>query len=278
MEPVREVGKGEANGEVPLVVTNEAIPVGGRLRRLRNRWKFDRWATSIVSSGLGWEWLVDQLPKFRCFKQKSTPILREFVKELLDKNAIHEVNVIWFQGSLFTVPKKGTNKLRMILDLSKVKQIHPLRQVSDVNSRTSTHSPTSKRVYNLNRPNRCLLARANSETIYPLPWIPSWQQEVCLPIDAFWPQYRPQSFHKTSCDSRKGITQSGDSSSSVSGRLDRLGVQSRGVLEDGKRNNSLPPIPRFSDKRKEVKASTSSGIHMVGVGLGLDFSLLINSP
>ena len=53
MEPVREVGKGEANGEVPLVVTNEAIPVGGRLRRLRNRWKFDHWATSIVSSGLG---------------------------------------------------------------------------------------------------------------------------------------------------------------------------------------------------------------------------------
>ena len=42
MEPVREgeevglvdkvQGKGEADGKVPLVVTNEAIPVGGRLR------------------------------------------------------------------------------------------------------------------------------------------------------------------------------------------------------------------------------------------------------
>ena len=118
-------GKGEASREVPVVVTNEAIPVGGRLRRFRNRWKFDRWATSRVSSGLGWEWLVDRLPKFRHFKQKSTPILREFVKELLDEKAIRRVNAIWFQGRLFTVPKKGTNKLRVILDLSRLnKFIH----------------------------------------------------------------------------------------------------------------------------------------------------------
>ena len=111
-------GKDVANREVPVVVTNEAIPVGGRLRRLRNRWRFDRWATSIVSSGLGWEWLVDRLPRFRRFKQESTLILQEFVKELLEKNAIREVNVLWFQARLFTVPKKGTDKLRVILDLS----------------------------------------------------------------------------------------------------------------------------------------------------------------
>ena len=69
------LGRGEADGEVPLEATNEAIPVGGQLRRFKNRWKFDRWAASIVSSGLGWEWLVDQLPKFRRFKQRSSPIL-----------------------------------------------------------------------------------------------------------------------------------------------------------------------------------------------------------
>ena len=92
----RGQGRGEADGEVPLVVTSEAIPVGGRLRRFRNRWRFDRWATSIVSSGLGWEWLVDRLPRFRSFKQESTLILQEFVKELLEKNAIREVNVLWF--------------------------------------------------------------------------------------------------------------------------------------------------------------------------------------
>ena len=51
-------------------VTNETVPVGGRLRRFRNRWIFDRWATSIVSSGLGWEWLVDRLLRFQRFKQE----------------------------------------------------------------------------------------------------------------------------------------------------------------------------------------------------------------
>ena len=83
-------GRGEAAGVVPLGVTNEAIPVGGRLRRFKSRWRFDRWATSIVSSGLGWEWLVERLPKFPRFPQKSTPILQEFMKELLEKRAIRK--------------------------------------------------------------------------------------------------------------------------------------------------------------------------------------------
>ena len=113
-------GRGKAAGEVPLGVTKEAIPVGGRLRRFKSRWRFDRWATSIVSSGLEGEWLVDRLPKFPRFLQKSTPILQEFVKELLEKKAIREVNVLFFQARLFTVPKEGTDRLRVILDLSKL--------------------------------------------------------------------------------------------------------------------------------------------------------------
>ena len=75
----RREGEGVASRAVTEVVTNEAIPVGGRLYRFRNRWKFDRWAASIVSSGLGWEWLVDRLPKFKHFKQRSTQILKEII-------------------------------------------------------------------------------------------------------------------------------------------------------------------------------------------------------
>ena len=97
MREVEEVGvmdRGQERGEAarvqPLGVNNEAIPVGGHLRRFKSRWRFDRWATSIVLSGLGWEWLVERLPKFPSFPQKSTPILQEFMKELLEKRAIQK--------------------------------------------------------------------------------------------------------------------------------------------------------------------------------------------
>ena len=39
-------------------LTTEQFPVGGRLFHFRDRWTFSSWAHSIVSNGLGWEWIL----------------------------------------------------------------------------------------------------------------------------------------------------------------------------------------------------------------------------
>ena len=57
-------------------------------------------------------------PPLRLFHQPSTPLLREFVSQLLEAGAIQETNRIAFQGPLFSVPKKDSEKRRVILDLS----------------------------------------------------------------------------------------------------------------------------------------------------------------
>ena len=96
---------------------NEELPVGGRLKAFRDRWTFDPWAYSLVSNGLGWKWR-QRPPKFKPFFQPSTPYLEEYVKDLLHKRVVRYARSVRFQGRLFHVPKKDSDKLRTILDLS----------------------------------------------------------------------------------------------------------------------------------------------------------------
>ena len=71
----------------------------------------------MVKKGLTWDWSAPP-PPFRPFFQASTPQLEEFISDLLQAGAIERTSSILFQGPLFSVPKKGTNKKRVILDLS----------------------------------------------------------------------------------------------------------------------------------------------------------------
>ena len=71
----------------------------------------------MVSKGLTWEWLSPP-PPFRLFFQAATPQLVEFAEDLLQAGAIEKTSSLLFQGPLFSVPKKGTDKRRVILDLS----------------------------------------------------------------------------------------------------------------------------------------------------------------
>lgn len=96
---------------------NEEIPVGGRLRKFKKAWKFNQWALSIVTKGLGWQWITDPPPP-NYFKQPSTPVLREYVRELLQKKVIQKARSLRFQARLFCVPKKNTDRMRVILDLT----------------------------------------------------------------------------------------------------------------------------------------------------------------
>ena len=98
---------------------NEEIPVGGRLTHFRQNWLFSPWAHSIVSKGLGWAWVTTP-PKLQPFYQKPTPFLKEYVRELLSKNVIKRTKSIKFQGRLFCVPKRNSDKKRVILDLSRI--------------------------------------------------------------------------------------------------------------------------------------------------------------
>ena len=120
-----EASLGERPIEVveAVVVTpcNESIPVGGRLMKFKRAWKFNQWAFSIVSKGLGWQWSRVP-PPVKFFVQTPTPLLKEYVKELIQKKVIKRAKSLRFQGNLFCVPKKNTDKKRVILDLSPLNQ------------------------------------------------------------------------------------------------------------------------------------------------------------
>ena len=98
-------------------LANENLPVGGRLAHFKNRWTFSPWAHSIISKGLGWTWLGRPPPR-KLFFQEATPFLKTYVKDLLAKAVIKKAKSIKFQGRLFCVPKKNSDKKRVILDLS----------------------------------------------------------------------------------------------------------------------------------------------------------------
>ena len=61
----------------------ENFPVGGRLALFRESWRFDPWAFSVVSNGLGWRW-IRRPPPPRRFYQQPTPFLEDYVQELLE--------------------------------------------------------------------------------------------------------------------------------------------------------------------------------------------------
>ena len=102
--PPTEVVQLEA-GEQRVLPPNEKFSVGGRLFHFRDKWTFSPWAHSIVSKGLGWSWEPNQPPSCKVFYQKPTPLLQEYVQELLSKAVIKRVKHLKFQGRLFCVPK-----------------------------------------------------------------------------------------------------------------------------------------------------------------------------
>ena len=78
-----------AHKELEAAVTSEVVPNeisrGSRLRRQKDHWSFYPWAQNIVSKGLYWTWQRPPPPLKRFF-QKETPLLKAYVRELLDKS------------------------------------------------------------------------------------------------------------------------------------------------------------------------------------------------
>ena len=100
-----------------LVQSNDAV--GGRLFEFRQAWREDRWSYRIVSQGLHWTWHCCP-PQLRppSLGQKNTPLIQEYVEEMLEKEAIEPSVGKAYVSRIFPVAKKGTTRKRMILDLS----------------------------------------------------------------------------------------------------------------------------------------------------------------
>ena len=97
--------------------TFDVSRVGGRLSQYAHQWHKSAWAFKVLRKGLGWAW-NGALPQFKMFHQQSSPLLEEHLSMLLDLNAVEETKHLAFQGRLFSVPKKDTDRRRVILDLS----------------------------------------------------------------------------------------------------------------------------------------------------------------
>ena len=134
--------------EVEKGLLFEETRVGGRLASFSHRWSRDAWAFRVVKRGLTWEWCAPP-PPFRPFHQAPTPQLEEFVQDMLKAGSIEETSSLLFQGPLFSVPKKDTDKRRVILDLStlnksiacptfKMTTVDDVRQVLPLNAFTTS--------------------------------------------------------------------------------------------------------------------------------------------
>ena len=91
--------------------------VGGRLSAHANHWSRDKWAFRVVSKGLTWGW-TQPPPPYRPFFQPETTQWKEFTQDLLTAGAVERTSSLAFQGPLFSVPKKNSEKRRVIIDLS----------------------------------------------------------------------------------------------------------------------------------------------------------------
>ena len=119
-DPARERAVGNVSppnprGALPDRI-NEPLPVGGRLSHFQDKWTFSPWAHSIVSRGLGWEWILPP-PQLKPFRQNPTPLLREYTRKMLEKGVIEPCRSLRFQGHLFSRPKKDPADRRVLLDL-----------------------------------------------------------------------------------------------------------------------------------------------------------------
>ncbi|XP_064096545.1 uncharacterized protein LOC135208375 [Macrobrachium nipponense] len=119
VEPPARLWVQEQAGEPGPQHLNEDSQVGGRLYHFRHRWRFSNWVQSIVSRGLGWSW-IEGPPPPNTFYQEPTQELVDYSQELLQKGAVLRTRNLKFQGRLFSVPKKGTDKRQVILDLSRL--------------------------------------------------------------------------------------------------------------------------------------------------------------
>ena len=130
----------------PPLRTSDSLPVGGRLQFFSKAWEDSRWGLSIVKNGLGWAW-KSRPPKNRKFTQLETPALAQYVEEMLEKQVIVKAEHLYFQSRIFSVPKKDSEKVRTILDLSflnkhiecphfRMTTVHQVRQILPKNAWT----------------------------------------------------------------------------------------------------------------------------------------------
>ena len=85
--------------------------------RFAREWSRDPWAFKILKKGLTWGW-CQQPPPYKQFFQEETPLLEGFLEDLVKAGAVERTTSLLFQGPLFSVPKKNSDKRRVILDLS----------------------------------------------------------------------------------------------------------------------------------------------------------------
>ena len=111
--------------EAPLLHLGNDATVGGRLHRFAAAWSGDRWAKSIVTQGLRWEWDPSPPPLRDLIPQRKNVVLEGYVSEMLEKGAVVPFEGQGVQNHLFTRPKKGTDKLRCILNLSRLNDLIP---------------------------------------------------------------------------------------------------------------------------------------------------------
>ncbi|CAL4218557.1 unnamed protein product [Meganyctiphanes norvegica] len=94
------------------------VPVGARLFRFRTVWKGAS-HERIIQKGLGWTWKRNP-PPLKRLRQKTSSSLDVIIKELRQKRVIEKAKHLRWQSRLFTVPKKDSDKERLILDLSRL--------------------------------------------------------------------------------------------------------------------------------------------------------------
>ena len=181
-------------------------------------------------------------------------------------------------GASVLCSEKGLRSKESYSGLVCSKQSSSLRQVPDANYCAGTDPTTPWGRHLLYRSYRRLLAYSDCPSPYPLPWLQAGQASLCLQSYAIRNEHSSKDIYKADRHGHSSTEKPGDISSSISGRLDSMGIINSGMQESSQEGNSLSTISRLSNKQKKVPLASSGDIRMAGPQMGPSISYSLSHP
>ena len=121
---------GTPSAEVPVVVVPSQVqglpPVGDEARRVGSlvrwfrRWPRNTWAHCTVCRGLSWKWLCRPPTRLPPLFSKVYPCLSQVFASLLQDGVVDPAVGQVFLLQVFLVPKRDSDKVRLVMDLSQL--------------------------------------------------------------------------------------------------------------------------------------------------------------
>ena len=151
-------------------------------------------------------------------------------------------------------------------------QVHQVRQIQNVDCRTSSSHATSKRLGMLSRPPGRLLACSHSSPFSTFSRLSSRFGQVLLQSSPIWDEHSTEGVHKVGQHHRKQPSPPRYKCGSVSGRLASMGRLKRKVRFSSPQNAPGTRKKRLHSEHQEISPQTPAKLPVAGYSVGHNLS------